>query len=561
MALTVCWSAKGGSGTTVVAAALALGSATDSLLIDLDGELPAALGVPEPSGQGLSDWFASDAPERAVLDLAAPVAAGTRLVARGPAAIPRESSALAGPPRLPGQLTARGRRRRRMRCASAGVARRSVSPAAGDEGVLPLAAARLPAAAAGRHRAGRGARAQPHRRRCGSRRRRTRRCPDHRRPGDRPGRRRWTARRPVAPRHGQVAADDAGGGMTATSTWIGGDVDERLVAALCRAAQGEPGSAETAVREHVRRLAPLAGEIERERLVDAAVARLDGLGPLDALVRDTTVDEVLVNGGGEIWVERAGELERRGWIGAADLAVVIERILTPLGRRLDRSTPIVDARLGDGTRVCAVVPPISIDGTILSLRRFRNEPLPLTAFGGAAVTDALGELVMQRCNTVISGATSSGKTSLMSSLLGLTRPGERIVLLEDTAELAPLGRPRRPPGSPPGEQRRPPGDRRGATPAHGPTAPTGPSRRRRGPRPRGDRAGPSAEHRARRFVVDVPRQQRPRRHPPRGDARGASRSGVAACGPFATTSCVASTRWSTSSERRAGRVESARSPR
>jgi pilus assembly protein CpaF len=226
--------------------------------------------------------------------------------------------------------------------------------------------------------------------------------------------------------------------MTATSTWIGGDVDERLVAALCRAAQGEPGSAETAVREHVRRLAPLAGEIELERLVDAAVARLDGLGPLDALVRDTTVDEVLVNGGGEIWVERAGELERRGSIGAADLAVVIERILTPLGRRLDRSTPIVDARLGDGTRVCAVVPPISIDGTILSLRRFRNEPLPLTAFGGAAVTDALSELVAQRCNTVISGATSSGKTSLMSSLLGLTRPGERIVLLEDTAELAPL---------------------------------------------------------------------------------------------------------------------------
>jgi pilus assembly protein CpaF len=226
--------------------------------------------------------------------------------------------------------------------------------------------------------------------------------------------------------------------MTSTATWIGDDVDERLVAALCRAAQGEPGSAETAVREHVRKLAPLAGEIERERLVGAAVARLDGLGPLDALVRDTTVDEVLVNGGGEIWVERAGELERRGWIGAADLAVVIERILTPLGRRLDRSTPIVDARLGDGTRVCAVVPPISIDGTILSLRRFRNVPLPLTAFGGAAVTDALGELVTQRCNTVISGATSSGKTSLMSSLLGLTRPGERIVLLEDTAELAPL---------------------------------------------------------------------------------------------------------------------------
>ena len=117
---------------------------------------------------------------------------------------------------------------------------------------------------------------------------------------------------------------------------------------------------------------------------------------------------------------------------------MIERILAPLGRRLDRTTPIVDARLDDGTRVCAVVPPISVGGTILSLRRFRTEPLPLTAFGDGAVTEALGELVERRCNTVISGATSTGKTSLLSSLLGLTAPGERIVLLEDTAELAPL---------------------------------------------------------------------------------------------------------------------------
>jgi hypothetical protein len=92
MTLTVCWSAKGGSGTTVVAAALALGSTIDSLLVDLDGELPAALGAPEPSGQGLSDWFASDAPEGAVLDLAVRVAGTTRLVPRGPAAVPRESA-------------------------------------------------------------------------------------------------------------------------------------------------------------------------------------------------------------------------------------------------------------------------------------------------------------------------------------------------------------------------------------------------------------------------------------------------------------------------------------
>jgi pilus assembly protein CpaF len=215
------------------------------------------------------------------------------------------------------------------------------------------------------------------------------------------------------------------------------DLDERLVAALCRAAQGEPGSAETAVRDHVRRLAPLAGEVERQLLVDAAVARLDGLGPLDALIRDPAVDEVLVNGGGEIWTERAGVLERCGSIDASELSVVIERILAPLGRRLDRTTPIVDARLGDGTRVCAVVPPISVDGTSLSLRRFRRQPLPLNAFGGDDVVATLGELVARRCNAVISGATSSGKSSLLSSLLGLVASGERIVLLEDTAELTP----------------------------------------------------------------------------------------------------------------------------
>jgi pilus assembly protein CpaF len=87
--------------------------------------------------------------------------------------------------------------------------------------------------------------------------------------------------------------------------------------------------------------------------------------------------------------------------------------------------------------VCAVVPPISVDGTCLSLRRFRREPLPLAAFGGEPIDSVLAELVDRRCNTVISGATSSGKTSLLSSLLGLVAPGERIVLLEDTAELAP----------------------------------------------------------------------------------------------------------------------------
>jgi pilus assembly protein CpaF len=213
--------------------------------------------------------------------------------------------------------------------------------------------------------------------------------------------------------------------------------EARLVDALCAAVDSEPGRAEPAVRAQLRRLAPLAGPAQSERLVRAAVARLEGLGPLDALLADPTVDEVLVNASGDIWVEHHGAVARRGTIGEADLTVVIERILAPLGRRLDRTTPIVDARLSDGTRVCAVMAPISLDGTCLSLRRFRRNPPPLSAFADGSAVAVLEAVIARRCNVVISGATSSGKTSLLSSLLGLVPAGERIIMLEDTAELAP----------------------------------------------------------------------------------------------------------------------------
>ena len=214
-------------------------------------------------------------------------------------------------------------------------------------------------------------------------------------------------------------------------------VDERLVEALCRAAERDDGDADSVVRAHVRRLAPLATVPDSERLVRAAVARLDGLGALDALLGDNDVDEVLVNAGGDIWVERDGTISRAGSIGASDLAVVIERILAPLGRRLDRTNPVVDARLGDGSRVCAVIPPVALDGACLSLRRFRERALPLAAFGNGDVAGLLDQLLTGRCNVLVSGATSSGKTSLLNTMLGRTAGGERIVVIEDTAELLP----------------------------------------------------------------------------------------------------------------------------
>jgi pilus assembly protein CpaF len=213
--------------------------------------------------------------------------------------------------------------------------------------------------------------------------------------------------------------------------------DEHLVAELCRAAAAERGDAASVVRAHLRRVAPLASPAAGEQLVRAAVARLDGLGALDALVGDDTVDEVLVNAHGDVWVERDGHLARAGHLAATDLALVTERILAPIGRRLDRSNPIVDARLPDGSRVCAVIPPISPDGGCLSIRRFRDRSLGLHAFASDAVAAVLELLVAARCNVVVSGATSSGKTSLLNATLGCCPAGERIVTIEDTVELLP----------------------------------------------------------------------------------------------------------------------------
>ncbi len=212
---------------------------------------------------------------------------------------------------------------------------------------------------------------------------------------------------------------------------------ERLVTEICRAAQRESGETEAVVRTHAIRLAPLVAGDERERLVRAAVARLEGLGALDALLHDEQVDEVLVNAGGEIWVERDGVTARTGRLDPGDLEVVIERILAPLGRRLDRVSPVVDARLADGSRVCAVIPPIAPDGACLSVRRFRDRALPIDAFCPAPIAEFVDELLAARCNVVVSGPTSSGKTSLLNSVLGRIPPGERLVIIEDTAELLP----------------------------------------------------------------------------------------------------------------------------
>ena len=213
------------------------------------------------------------------------------------------------------------------------------------------------------------------------------------------------------------------------------NADARLVREVCRLVAEQPGDTDELVATEVRRLAPLRTADEQRALADQAIAHLTGLGELDTHLRDPTVDEVLVNGGGDIWIDRRGALESVGSLEQATVEHLIERVIAPLGRRIDRTSPIVDARLPDGSRVCAALAPIAVDGAALSIRRFRRDARPLGEFASGDVLELLGEIVDARCNVVVSGATSSGKTSLVAALLGTIPPSERLVVVEDTTEL------------------------------------------------------------------------------------------------------------------------------
>lgn len=189
------------------------------------------------------------------------------------------------------------------------------------------------------------------------------------------------------------------------------------------------------VRQMARHVAPLLEPTEYDALVRRVHSEMTGLGALDDLLNDPTVQEVMVNAGREVWVDRAGRLSQVGDLAPGVAEVLLERILAPLGRRLDRLSPTVDARLPDGSRVCAAIAPVSPDGPTISIRRFAVHAIPLDHFAPPPVVRLLREVIDARCNVVVAGATSSGKTTLLNALTGLLAPGERIVTLEDTAEL------------------------------------------------------------------------------------------------------------------------------
>jgi pilus assembly protein CpaF len=182
---------------------------------------------------------------------------------------------------------------------------------------------------------------------------------------------------------------------------------------------------------------PLLDGARRDRLVDAVVDDVVGLGALEPLLLDPTIDEIMVNGSGRCFVERAGVIEAVPLqLDDAGIVRLAQRILAPLALRLDRSSPMVDARLPDGSRLHAVIPPLAIDGPCLTIRRFGAKTMGVEAFGVTGEADGvLRQLVTGGANVVISGGTGSGKTTLLNALAAHLGSSERIITIEETAEL------------------------------------------------------------------------------------------------------------------------------
>lgn len=181
---------------------------------------------------------------------------------------------------------------------------------------------------------------------------------------------------------------------------------------------------------------------ERDRLVSDVQHELFGLGPLEPLLKDPTISDILVNSHDTIYIERRGKIEPTSVRFKDDehLMRVIERIVSSVGRRIDESSPMVDARLQDGSRVNAIIPPLSIDGPVLSIRRFGSDPLRMNSLIEVKaltkdIADMLQMVVHARLNVLISGGTGAGKTTLLNALSAFIPENERIVTIEDSAEL------------------------------------------------------------------------------------------------------------------------------
>ncbi len=224
--------------------------------------------------------------------------------------------------------------------------------------------------------------------------------------------------------------------MTDALDALAGTLRERLVA------ESADGPAADRIAALVEREAALLDSATRADLVRRVTERALGLGPLQPLLEDPDVDEIMVSGLRPVWVERRGRVEvtDAAFATEAQLRDVIERVLAPAGRRVDEASPLADARLPDGSRVNVVIPPLAVDGPALTIRRFRRRAFTgadLVAGGTLAqpLLDFLGTAVAARCNVLVCGGTGSGKTTTLNVLGAFIGESERVVTIEDAAEL------------------------------------------------------------------------------------------------------------------------------
>ena len=207
---------------------------------------------------------------------------------------------------------------------------------------------------------------------------------------------------------------------------------------------------EDELKSHIRRLAegilqnrpPPSVAVDQDRLIEDLIAESFGLGPLEPYMQDPAVSDILVNGPHEVYVEKFGQLEQTSTMFADDehLMQIIGRIVARVGRRIDENSPMVDARLSDGSRINAIIPPLSLRGPILSIRRFGHSPLQmddLTELGSICpeMIQLIAAAVEGRLNVLISGGAGAGKTTLLNNISRFIPLGERLVTIEDSAEL------------------------------------------------------------------------------------------------------------------------------
>lgn len=219
-------------------------------------------------------------------------------------------------------------------------------------------------------------------------------------------------------------------------------LDDRNIAADANSARAVRTTIEEGIQRHALREGLALNSSERVWLADDIYHEITGFGPLDPLLNDPSIDDIIVNGARLIFVERGGQLETAParFRDDAHLMTIIQRIVSPIGRRVDEASPFVDARLPDGSRVNVIVPPIALDGPMLSIRKFKADPMTGEEYVRTGAMDDemlafLSNAVESRLNILICGGTGSGKTTLLNTLSGYIGERERLITIEDAAEL------------------------------------------------------------------------------------------------------------------------------